>query len=67
MFFFWFKATEYHGVHKSAAIQSLTKFMTTELNWQKKKAAQRILDFFKDQGYNDNDLIDLWNFIMGEE
>lgn len=42
--------------------------MTSELGWQKKKAAQQILSFFQEhQGWTDNQLIDLWNFIKGEE
>jgi hypothetical protein len=67
MFYFWFKSAEYHDVHKSAAIQSLTKFMTSEFNWQRKKAADRILTFFREQGMNDNALIELWGFIMEKE
>ena len=67
MFYFWFKSAEYSGVYKSTAIQSLIKFMVTEQNWQKKKAAERILTFFKEtQGATSDELLDLWTYIMGE-
>lgn len=68
LFFVWFRSAEFNSVSKSAAIKSLIKFMTTEMNWEKKKAAQQILNFFQEhQGWTDDQLIDLWNFIKGEE
>ena len=63
MFFVWFKACEYNGIFTSTAVKTLIKFMV-EIGWQKKRAAQEILNFFKEQGMNDNELIELWNFIM---
>ncbi len=68
LFYIWFKSCELNNIPKSTGIQSLIKFMTSELGWQKKKAAQQILSFFQEhQGWTDNQLIDLWNFIKGEE
>lgn len=61
----WFKCCEYHSISKSEGAKSLIQFLV-ELGWQKKRAADVVLIFFKTQGLTENDLADLWIHIMGE-
>ena len=64
MFTLWLKACEANNINTSTAILSLVEYMVKELNWNRKKASQQVLDFFKNhQGYDVNQLIELYEIL----
>ena len=64
LFFIWFKAAEVNGATRSGAIQTLIQFMVADLHWQRKRAAQEILDFFrKTQQSTPDELITIWELL----
>ena len=61
VFFIWFKSAEYNGINRSSAIKSLQSFLVSELNWDKKHAGERILEYFREhQTLTPDELITVW-------
>ena len=65
LFTVWLRSCSDNGINTSSAILSLVEFMVKELNWNRKKAGQQVLDFFRDhQGYDINQLIELYKILQ---
>ena len=65
LFTVWLRACSDNRINTSAAIQSLVRFMVKELNWDRKKAGEQVLNFFRDhQGYDINQLIELYKILQ---
>jgi hypothetical protein len=65
LFTIWLKSAGYNKINTSTAIRSLQRFMTTELNWDKKRAGQKILWFLREHHQvSANELISIWELIQ---
>ncbi len=61
----WFKAFHYAGVNRSTGVIALAEFMVVEMNWDKGKAKQRILDYFREQqNVTPDELIEIWKSLQ---
>jgi len=62
----WVQACEANGLPKSQGILSLKRFMTDQ-GGSKKWIADRILQFFTEQGRNADEILEIWTLINKPE
>jgi len=61
----WFTCCNLHGIQKSTGILTLAKFLV-DSGWEEHRAKKQILDYFQTQGWTDDQLINLWQFLAKE-